>query len=128
VSDNILLDLDAIEAAAKAAGQQAPSAWFTRKEEALLAAMLTPSVVLELVQHLRAAVAAADAVKIPSFYWAEGDEGTWNSIEEWAQDYFDNNGEGPCSTSLSRAVELAPIEVSRFVFDDNGICTGFEQS
>ncbi len=59
MTDKINLDLDAIEAAAKAAGAELPSAWYTRKEEALLSAMMSPAAVLELVRRLRAAEALA---------------------------------------------------------------------
>ena len=58
----------------------------------------------------------------PDFYWVEADEGSWNSPEEWAQDYYDYNGEKPESVSFSCAVELPTREYDSFEFDANGNC------
>ena len=120
----IVLDLDAIEAAAKAAALEVPSNWLTRSEEALLAAMMTPSTVLELVRRLRAAELATASFKVPSFYWVSGDEGSWNSPEEWANDYYANSGEKPKEVTLSCAVELPPIKFDCIDFDIDGNCIG----
>lgn len=58
----------------------------------------------------------------PDFYWVEADEGSWNSPEEWAQDYYDYNGEKPGSVSFSCAIELPSREYDSFEFDANGSC------
>lgn len=58
----------------------------------------------------------------PDFYWVEADEGSWNSPEEWAQDYYDYNGEKPESVSFSCAAELPTREYDSFEFDANGNC------
>lgn len=58
----------------------------------------------------------------PDFYWVEADEGSWNSPEEWAQDYYDYNGEKPESVTFSCAIELPNREYDSFEFDANGSC------
>lgn len=58
----------------------------------------------------------------PDFYWVEADEGSWNSPEEWAQDYYDYNGEMPESVSFSCAIELPVREYDSFEFDADGSC------
>lgn len=72
---------------------------------------------------LKAQPSAGVALPEPDFYWVEADEGSWNSPEEWAQDYYDYNGEMPESVSFSCAVELPAREYDSFEFDADGSCT-----
>lgn len=59
---------------------------------------------------------------VPSFYWVSGDEGSWNSPEEWAQDYYENSGEHPESITLSCALELPSQSYDQIEFDADGNC------
>jgi len=71
-----------------------------------------------------AALKQAGVAMEPSFYWVAADEGSYGSPEEWAQDYYDYNGEKPESVTLSCAVELPTREYDSFEFDDSGTCIG----
>jgi len=97
-----------------------------RARIAELERQLNSDKLIKMVTELREELAAIKAQGLvmpePDFYWVEADEGSWNSPEEWAQDYYDYNGEKPESVSFSCAIELPVREYDSFEFDANGSC------
>ena len=78
------------------------------------------------VWQARAALSANHSEQVrlsePDFYWVESDESSWNSPEDWAQDYYDYSGEKPESVTFSCAIELRDREYDSFEFDADGTC------
>jgi len=87
--------------------------------------IIDAKIVLEAIKRasiVGALQARAVVMPEPSFFWVAADEGSYGSPEEWAQDYYDYNGEKPESVTLSCAVELQARTYDSIEFDENGAC------